>query len=156
MSSWRSFLCERATDSYRSLLYLEKPDKRTLQSWTGPEGIEHYLAADPKGRLIQSLKSFLTSRTLKSTDVFGRRRTFEDLISRILRDLRTKAESQFGVEIKPPSSAALGASSELMPTPTTCIADAPREAFSYGGLDPSSLNWSLWAAHTNDELYHDD
>jgi hypothetical chaperone protein len=87
------------TDSYRSLLYLEKPHK-VLESWTGPEGIEHYLAADPKGRLIQSLKSFLTSRSLTSTDVFGRRRTFEDLISRVLRDLRTKAEKQFGVEIK--------------------------------------------------------
>jgi len=87
------------TDSYRSLLYLEKAGK-TLESWTGPEGIEHYLAADPKGRLIQSLKSFLTSRTLTSTDVFGRRRTFEDLISRILRDLRTKAEVQFGTQIR--------------------------------------------------------
>ncbi len=87
------------TDSYRSLLYLEKPHK-VLESWTGPDGIEHYLAADPKGRLIQSLKSFLTSRSLTSTDVFGRRRTFEDLISRVLRDLRIKAENQFGVEIK--------------------------------------------------------
>lgn len=94
---------ESFTDSYRSLLYLEQIKERgirTLKSWTGPEGIEHYLAADTKGRLIQSLKSFLTSRNLHSTDVFGRRETLEDLVARILRDLREKAEKQFGVRIK--------------------------------------------------------
>ncbi|MEO8027943.1 MAG: Hsp70 family protein [Bryobacteraceae bacterium] len=93
-------LADGFTDSYRSLLYLEKHKQRGIESWTGPEGIAQYLAADPKGRLIQSLKSFLTSRTLTSTEIFGRRRTFEDLISRILRDLRTKAEAQFGAAIK--------------------------------------------------------
>ncbi len=90
------------TDSYRSLLYLQQVKEggaKTLKSWTGPEGIEHYLAADVKGRLIQSLKSFLTSRTLQGTEVFGRRYALEDLIARILRDLRQKAEHQFGVGI---------------------------------------------------------
>jgi hypothetical chaperone protein len=94
---------ESFTDSYRSLLYLEQLKEhgaRKLKSWTGPEGIEHYLAADTKGRLIQSLKSFLTSRSLHSTDVFGRHQTLEDLVARILRDLREKAEKQFGVSIK--------------------------------------------------------
>ena len=90
------------TESYRSLLYLEnirQTGKNRLVSWTGPEGIEHYLARETAGRLIQSLKSFLTSRSLQSTDVFGRRVTIEDLIARILRDLRQKAEAQFGVPI---------------------------------------------------------
>jgi len=91
------------TDSYRSLLYLQRVKEGSvnrLQSWTGPEGIEHYLSADVKGRLIQSLKSFLSSRTLIGTEVFGRRYTLEDLIARILRDLREKAERQFGLAIK--------------------------------------------------------
>jgi hypothetical chaperone protein len=66
--------------------------KERIKSWSGPEAIEEYLAAETKGRLVQSLKSFLTSRTLKSTDVFGRRMTIEDLIARILRDLREKAK----------------------------------------------------------------
>ena len=91
------------TDAYRSLLYLEQTKeegRNALKSWTGPEGIERYLSADTKGRLIQSLKSFLSSRTLHGTEVFGRRYTLEDLIARILRDLRTKAEHQFGIEIK--------------------------------------------------------
>jgi len=91
------------TDSYRSLLYLQRVKEGgvgALKSWTGPEGIEHYLFADVKGRLIQSLKSFLSSRTLRGTEVFGRRYTFEDLIARILRDLREKAEKQFGIDIR--------------------------------------------------------
>jgi hypothetical chaperone protein len=88
------------TDAYRSLLYLEQIKERgitSLKSWTGPAGIETYLQAETKGRLIQSLKSFLSSRTLTTTDVFGRRQTLEDLIARILKDLRTAAETQFGV-----------------------------------------------------------
>ena len=90
-------------DSYRSLLYLEQTKqagRETLKSWSGPAGIEHYLEAENKGRLIQSLKSFLSSRTLKSTEVFGRRRSLEELIARILKDLKSHAERQFGVEVK--------------------------------------------------------
>src|SRR5947209_12668861 len=61
------------TESYRSLLYLERVhtnNRSVLKSWTGPQGIEQYLQAEEKGRLIQSLKSFLTSRTLRSTEIF--------------------------------------------------------------------------------------
>ena len=91
------------TDAYRSLLYLEQIKEGravTLKSWTGPAGIERYLAAETKGRLIQSLKSFLSSRSLQSTDVFGRRLRLEDLIARILRDLRERAEDQFKIGIR--------------------------------------------------------
>jgi hypothetical chaperone protein len=90
-------------EAYRSLLYLELLKEHgvsRIKSWSGPAAIEYYLAAETKGRLVQSLKSFLTSRTLKSTDVFGRRMTLEDLIARILRDLREKAEVQFGAKIR--------------------------------------------------------
>ena len=91
------------TDAYRSLLYLQQAKEggvNTLKSWTGPEGISQYLSAETKGRLIQSLKSFLSSRTLHGTEVFGRRYTLEDLIARILGDLRQKAELQFGIKIR--------------------------------------------------------
>jgi len=91
------------TESFRSLLYLEQVKERgahIVKSWSGPAGIEQYLAAENKGRLIQSLKSLLSSRSLQSTDVFGRRRKLEDLISRILRDLREQAEQQFGIKIQ--------------------------------------------------------
>ena len=90
-------------ESYRSLLYLElvkTAGRVRIQSASGPAAIQDYLAAETKGRLVQSLKSFLSSRSLKSTDVFGRRMTLEDLIARILGDLREKAESQFGGPVR--------------------------------------------------------
>jgi hypothetical chaperone protein len=92
-----------ATESFRSVLYLEqhKHSGRTqIKGFTGPQAIEHYLHAGHKGRLIQSLKSYLTSRTLTGTEVFGRRYTIEDLISRILTDLRLSAERQFGHPVR--------------------------------------------------------
>ena len=91
------------TDAYRSLLYLEQEKqhgRNVLKSWSGPRAIERYLDADEKGRLIQSLKSFLTSRTLRGTEIFGRHHTLEELVSRILRDLKDQAEKQFGVAIR--------------------------------------------------------
>lgn len=90
------------TDSYRSLLYLERMREggvNALKSWSGPAGIEQYLSGDGNGRLMQSLKSFLSSRSLQTTEVFGRRHTLISLIARILRDLRQQAEEQFRIKI---------------------------------------------------------
>jgi hypothetical chaperone protein len=87
-----------STVSFRSLLYLQQVkqgNRSQTHAWTGPSGIEHYLAAEHKGRLIQSLKSYLSDRSLTGTAVFGRHYTIEDLISRILADLRRQAEQQF-------------------------------------------------------------
>ena len=87
------------TESFRSLLYLHRireNGRNTIKSWSGPAGIDQYLASDDKGRLIQSLKSFLTSRSLRSTEVFGRQFRLEELIARILADIRIAAEKQFG------------------------------------------------------------
>jgi hypothetical chaperone protein len=92
-----------ATESFRSILYLEQhkqAGRSQMKSFTGPAGIEHYLAAENKGRLIQSLKSYLSSRSLTGTEVFGRRYSVEDLISRILTDLRQSAERQFGEPVR--------------------------------------------------------
>jgi hypothetical chaperone protein len=84
------------TFSSRSVLYLEKRGGNAkTHTWTGPVAIERYLAAESKGRLIQSLKSYLAARSLTGTAAFGRHCTLEDLISRILADLRRRAEAQF-------------------------------------------------------------
>ncbi|MEO6805770.1 MAG: Hsp70 family protein [Edaphobacter sp.] len=91
------------TESFRSVLYLEQrklAGRSQIKGFTGPAAIEQYLDAEHKGRLIQSLKSYLTSRTLTGTEVFGRRYTIEDLISRILTDLRLNAERQFDQPIR--------------------------------------------------------
>lgn len=116
--------CAGFTHSYRSLLYLERfreCSKRVVKSWSGPEGIERYIDADTKGRLIQSLKSFLASRTLQSTDIFGQPRTIEDLIARILRDVREKAECYLKSPIR---SAVVG-------RPVTFVGAATEEDNSY-------------------------
>jgi hypothetical chaperone protein len=91
------------TDAYRSLLYLHRLRERgrtTIKSWSGPAGIDQYLQSDEKGRLVQSLKSFLSSRSLQSTEVFGKSFKLEELIARILTDIRVEAEHQFGPTAK--------------------------------------------------------
>ena len=92
-----------AVESYRSLLFLQQVKdgmRSRLHSTTGPAAIEAYLHADHKGRLVQSLKSWLSSRTLTGTEIFGRRYTLEDLIARILADLRMHAEKAFGFPVR--------------------------------------------------------
>ena len=77
------------TESFRSLLYLERlreGHRNTIKSWSGPQGIERYLQTEEKGRLIQSLKSFLSSRSLQTTEIFGRSFKLEQLVANILRD----------------------------------------------------------------------
>lgn len=91
------------TESYRSLLYLHRHRENSrsiIRSWSGPAGIDEYLASDEKGRLLQSLKSFLSSRSLQATEVFGRRFRLEELIARILGDIRALAQAQFGSDVK--------------------------------------------------------
>ena len=93
--------------SSRSLLYLEREMNRSgkpVHGWTGAEAIEHYLAHDSfddahQGRLIQSLKSYLSARDLLGTEIFSRPYRFEDLVARILRDLRLRASDALGFEV---------------------------------------------------------
>src|SRR5262245_42500418 len=80
------------TETYRSVFYFEP----RIPGVGGPIAIENYLAAGEKGRLIQSLKSFLASRLFSSTSVFGRQYSLEDLIAIMLRDIRIQSESQIG------------------------------------------------------------
>jgi Hsp70 protein len=80
------------TSVHRSVLYFE-PKAPTV---SGNEAIDRYLAADEKGRLIQSLKSFLASRLFTGTNVYGRQYPIEDLLTIFLRDLRKTAEQKFG------------------------------------------------------------
>jgi hypothetical chaperone protein len=89
---------------FRSVLYLEQfrtgDGPRRTHAFTGPVAIERYLQAEEKGRLVQSLKSHLSSRSLTGTEVFGRRYKLEDLIARMLGDLRKHAAKQFEKPIR--------------------------------------------------------
>ncbi len=92
--------------SSRSILYLERERDRAgssaVRSWTGSEAVEHYLEADEEEvqkRLIQSMKSHLAARSLTGTEIFGRQYRFEELVARMLRDLRRISSEAFGFEV---------------------------------------------------------
>ena len=88
----------------RSVLYFEQwktaNGQRRVHGYSGPEAIERYLEAEEKGRLIQSLKSHLSSHALTGTEIYGRRHRLEELIARIVSDLRKRAEEQFGRPVR--------------------------------------------------------
>lgn len=90
--------------SCRSVLYFEQSKtatgQRRVHGYSGPEAVERYLDSDEKGRLIQSLKSHLSSRSLTGTEVFGRRHRLEELVARIVGDLRRRTEEQFGHPVR--------------------------------------------------------
>lgn len=80
------------SDTFRSLLYFRSGEKPV----GGPRAIDRYLAAEGDGRLIQSMKSYLADGTFQATNIFGRTTTLVDLIGLLCRELRARAEEQFG------------------------------------------------------------
>jgi hypothetical chaperone protein len=87
------------TSTFPSILHFErlrrKSGTRTASS-AGPRGIERYLQAEEKGRLIQSLKAYLADRRFDGTAVFNQRYSLEDMIALILRHLLADAARSFG------------------------------------------------------------
>lgn len=91
----------RTTESYRSVVYFAPPQRRGLAATrspalAGPAAIARYLDAQPKGRLIQSIKSFAASRSFTSTNIFGKVYSFEHLVACVVKGLVHEAEAQFG------------------------------------------------------------
>ena len=90
---------KETTFSYRSVLYMDRVKQGgriEIRAWSGPGGIARYLADEDKGRFIQSLKSHLASRSLTGTAIFDRHYTVEELVARILADLRAETEKHLG------------------------------------------------------------
>ncbi len=87
------------SSTFRSILYFSAeergPDKRPI-TVAGPDAIRKYLDAEGKGRLIQSMKSHLASRTFTHTTILGRQYTLDDLIAVLVRKLRDAAEKSLG------------------------------------------------------------
>ncbi len=96
------------TASSRSLLYFQKQTGvagSRVSSWTGSQAIYEYLRHDStdeqvQGRLIQSLKSHLSDRTLTGTEIFRRKYLFGDLVTRMIRDLRVRASEALGFDVR--------------------------------------------------------
>ena len=152
------------TASFRSVLYLEQVKSpngvKRVHAQTGPAAIQHYLEAEEKGRLIQSLKSHLSSRSLTGTEIFGRRHRLEELIARMLKDLRKSAEEQFG---KSARRAVVGRPVRFVGAETTEEDDFAvgrlREAFTLAGFEhvefefePVAAAYAYQASIDHDEL----
>src|SRR5262249_61843468 len=79
---------------FRSVLFCA-PDERGRagrpRAVAGPDAIERSLAADGAGRLIQSMKSYLASRTFRATQVYTSVYTLEAMIALVVRALRAAA-----------------------------------------------------------------
>ncbi|MBO0859695.1 MAG: Hsp70 family protein [Chloracidobacterium sp.] len=90
---------ESEITTFRSLLYFSAEergaDRRPLVV-AGPDAIRKYLEADGKGRLMQSMKSHLSSRSFTHTNILGRNYSLDDLIAVLLRKLREGAEKNLG------------------------------------------------------------
>ena len=148
------------TESFRSVLFLEQGRGRIASS-TGPQAIQNYLEAETPGRLIQSLKSHLPSRSLTGTEVFGRRYSLEDLIARILTDLRLATERSAPITPKTPVTVGrpvrfVSSESEADDAYAT---DRLREAFAQAGfpkihfeLEPIAAAYAYESTLTRDEL----
>src|SRR5688572_16549764 len=86
-------------ETFRSILYFH-PDARDkygrYKAVGGPRAIDRYLEAEGKGRLIQSLKSYLADRGFQATSIFTRTHSLVDLLTLLLSDLRARAEEELG------------------------------------------------------------
>src|SRR5215472_12413248 len=89
------------SETFRSILFFAPPQKgmrRELSAYAGPAAIERYLHSEDGGRLIQSIKSYLATSSLKSTNLFGKSYRFEELVGYLLRSLKAAA-SKSGIPI---------------------------------------------------------
>src|SRR5947208_1433955 len=77
---------------FRSVLFFPEDERTT---YAGEEAITRYLD-DNAGRFIQSVKSFLHSRSFRATQVHSRTWTIEDLVAVLLRRVREAAGAQLG------------------------------------------------------------
>lgn len=84
---------EVAHEIFRSALcYEDVPgNPRKIETSAGPFAIEQFLATPHEHRFIQSFKSFAASPLFTSTQIFGKRFSYEDILSGFLSLLRRHA-----------------------------------------------------------------
>ena len=95
---------------FRSVLFFPE-DERTV--YAGAPAITRYLE-DNAGRFIQSVKSFLHSRSFRATQVHGRTWTIEELVALLLRRVREAVGAQVGTA---PEAVTLGRPALFSPEP---------------------------------------
>ena len=88
------------TDTFRSILYFDPTPVRGAMRKdgvaAGPEAIRRYRQAAPKGRFIQSLKTYLGDSSFTGTQIGGKQRSLEELIGLILQRLLAAGTEALG------------------------------------------------------------
>lgn len=86
-----------------ALCYEDIPGSpRRIETSAGPWAIEQFLATPHEHRFIQSFKSFAASPLFTSTQIFGKRFSYEDILSGFLAALRRHAgDALNGIETLP-------------------------------------------------------
>lgn len=87
------------TDTFRSILFFdefERDEHLEPVRYAGPAAITAYWTPGMSGRLIQSMKTHLASRSFRETRIFGARYTLEELLAGMLKQMRLRAEEEIG------------------------------------------------------------
>ncbi len=89
--------------SWRTLLFFDpddQPAQQPIQYTAGGEAIAAYLECMGEGRLVQSFKTHLTTKSLGRTQIAHHAIGLDDMIALFLLRLRQRAEQQWGVPIE--------------------------------------------------------
>lgn len=87
------------TSSFRSVLCFaeeEEQGARSLHTSAGPAAIADYIDLGSEARLVQSIKTFLSSNAFQQTSIFGVVHSLEDLIAILLRHLNAASGESIG------------------------------------------------------------
>lgn len=134
--------------SFRSILCFvedETQGQRSVQTSAGPHAIAAYLDHGREARLIQSIKTFLSSAAFEETSVFGNSYGINDLVAILLRHLKTACRDMPGalssrvVAGRPVRFAGERADDDL-------AVKRLRSAFNLAGFDEVSLAYEPLAA----------
>lgn len=80
----------------RSVIYFDN-DKNIF---VGEAAIVNYLENDAVGRFLQSIKSYLPDKNFDGTTIFGKKRSLEELIAIVLKEIKKNGENLTGQEIE--------------------------------------------------------
>jgi hypothetical chaperone protein len=95
----------------------------------GRAAIEQYVAQGSRGRLVRSLKRFLSMRSFVRTQINARTYSLEELIAIVLREMRERADRYFGARV----------TRALLGRPARFAADPEEDAFAEGRLRQAAL-----------------
>jgi len=90
-----------STTQLQSILYFPEVFVTDIDNFfVGNDAISNYISSNMKGRLLQSIKSFLPDSSFTSTNIYGNSYELDDLIALILSKLKRIADEHIGKDIK--------------------------------------------------------